>query len=96
MKVLSRIPSSQSLFYKVRPALYLSGQLKLFHIHPVNMVNSKKSIQTRWPEGKRIRMYFVKCRRLVEFLTEQKDLFCAETLKAKKQWHSHQSDIDEA
>jgi hypothetical protein len=29
-------------FYKVRPALYLSGQLKLFHIYPVNMVNSKK------------------------------------------------------
>jgi hypothetical protein len=26
----------------VRPALYLSGQLKLFHIYPVNMVNSKK------------------------------------------------------
>ncbi|MFT6414613.1 MAG: hypothetical protein ACJASI_002748 [Glaciecola sp.] len=23
-------------------ALYLSGQLKLFHIYPVNMVNSKK------------------------------------------------------
>jgi hypothetical protein len=34
-------------FYKVHPArlplaLYLSGQLKLFHIYPVNMVNSKK------------------------------------------------------
>jgi len=26
----------------VRRALYLSGQLKLFHIYPVNMVNSKK------------------------------------------------------
>jgi hypothetical protein len=34
-------------FYKVRSAglphaLYLSGQLKLFHIYPVNMVNSQK------------------------------------------------------
>jgi hypothetical protein len=34
-------------FYKMHPArlplaLYLSGQLKLFHIYPVNMVNSKK------------------------------------------------------
>jgi hypothetical protein len=27
--------------------LYLSGQLKLFHIYPVNMVNSKKNNQTK-------------------------------------------------
>tara|TARA_R110002167_G_scaffold180728_1_gene380928 strand:- start:4513 stop:4704 length:192 start_codon:yes stop_codon:yes gene_type:complete len=40
--VLTQILSSQLLFYKVRSALYLSGQLKLFHIYPVNMVNIEK------------------------------------------------------
>jgi hypothetical protein len=47
MMFLSRIPRgvrfrARYSFYKVRPALYLSGQLKLFHIYPVNTVNSKK------------------------------------------------------
>jgi hypothetical protein len=31
-----------TLFYKVRPFTLPNGQLKLFHIYPVNMVNSKK------------------------------------------------------
>ncbi|MFT4747522.1 MAG: hypothetical protein ACI8XG_001601, partial [Congregibacter sp.] len=31
-----------TLFIKCILALYLSGQLKLFHIYPVNIVNSKK------------------------------------------------------
>jgi len=31
-----------TLFIKCVHALYLSGQLKLFYIYPVNMVNSKK------------------------------------------------------
>jgi hypothetical protein len=31
-----------TLFIKCVHALYLSGQLKLFHIYPVNMVNSEK------------------------------------------------------
>jgi hypothetical protein len=31
-----------TLFIKCILALYLIGQLKLFHIYPVNMVNSKK------------------------------------------------------
>jgi hypothetical protein len=31
-----------TLFIKCILALYLSGQLKLFHIYPVNMLNSKK------------------------------------------------------
>jgi hypothetical protein len=49
---LESLQASDS-FYKVHPArlplaLYLSGQLKLFHIYPVNMVNSKKSSQTKW------------------------------------------------
>jgi hypothetical protein len=29
--------------------LYLSGQLKLFHIYPVNMVNSKKETPDKIP-----------------------------------------------
>jgi len=31
-----------TLFIKCILALYLSSQLKLFHIYPINMVNSKK------------------------------------------------------
>jgi len=38
----SRPNEPVTLFIKCILALYLSGQLKLFHIYPVNMVNSKK------------------------------------------------------
>jgi hypothetical protein len=37
-----------TLFIKCIHALYLSGQLKLFHVYPVNVVSSKKSNQTKW------------------------------------------------
>jgi len=48
-------------FYKVRRTLYLSGQLKLFHIYPVNMEQRKRVSRKR--------------RSLPKFLTAQKDLF---------------------
>jgi hypothetical protein len=55
-------PQASDFFYKVRPALYLSGQLKPFHIYPVNMVNSQK----KYPR---------KAARYQSFLITQKDLF---------------------
>jgi hypothetical protein len=74
----------------VRRALYLSGQLRLFHIYPVNMVNSKKEYSDKMvgnhfehlqdgPKGKVQRTprgtYFVKCRSLLKFLTAKNGLF---------------------
>jgi hypothetical protein len=51
---LTRVPPSQLLFFikyvprGVRFTL-ISGQLRLFHIYPENMVNSKKRISRKTP-----------------------------------------------
>jgi hypothetical protein len=42
MVFVSNLFEPGTIFYEVRRALYLLGQLKLFHIYPVNRVNSKK------------------------------------------------------
>tara|TARA_R110002167_G_scaffold297940_1_gene502271 strand:+ start:73 stop:303 length:231 start_codon:yes stop_codon:yes gene_type:complete len=42
MMVFDSNPFEPVIFYKVHPVLYLSGQLKLFHIYPVNMEQPKE------------------------------------------------------
>jgi hypothetical protein len=71
---------SDTLFIKCILALYLSGQLKLFHIYPVNMVNSKK-----WLILASFRMYPSKLlSNDVLVICPKNKPFFSETLKAGK------------